>query len=375
MSDNNNDISSSSSSIPISIATTMISESNPSDTDHPLQQPLNIIERLLQELTISQKQLLDDNRQLKDCLQRHEVTIDFLNRSLTKVHSTTNAAPLEHHDTSSNEPAMMTTQQQPSVSATDQAAKQLQSKRITQLLDSTPFTGSTSQDVMDWFDEFSSKCDDVKLDDMQRVSVARGLLTGVAKLWADTHKDAFIDWTTFKNKLSTHFLLASGADQFSLGQQLYNRRQQLHESAINYYHDVLRLCAKVDVNMDDDTRVKHLIKGVRPEAKIYIDLKNPRTPDDFLQALIKHGQLQVGDMDAQKEPSPIMNHRSNTSTTAVEPSRQPTYPPLMQQQQQSYSPSRSHQQPYSSPASSNSSYRRNRQPYSSAYTNRSLNGW
>ena len=80
----------------------------------------------------------------------------------------------------------------------EQAAKQLQSKRINQLLDSTSFTGSSSQEVSDWIDDFSNKCDQVQLSDDQRLSVAIDLLKGNAKLWYDTHKDSIDNWLILK---------------------------------------------------------------------------------------------------------------------------------------------------------------------------------
>jgi hypothetical protein len=47
---------------------------------------------------------------------------------------------------------------------------------------STPFSGSRTQDVVDWLYEFNRKCDDIKLDDTQRLSVTCGLMASDAKL-------------------------------------------------------------------------------------------------------------------------------------------------------------------------------------------------
>ncbi|CAF3342919.1 unnamed protein product [Rotaria socialis] len=132
----------------------------------------------------------------------------------------------------------------------EQAVKQLHSKRINQLLDSTPFTGSASQEVSDWIDDSSNKCDQVQLDDAQRLSVVIDLLKGNDKLWYDTYKDTIHDWVTLKNKLTTYFKLVTGTDHFQLERKLYNRRRQTNELAIDYCHNVLRLCSKVNKYMD-----------------------------------------------------------------------------------------------------------------------------
>ncbi|CAF5117344.1 unnamed protein product, partial [Rotaria sp. Silwood1] len=63
------------------------------------------------------------------------------------------------------------------LSLKEQASKRLQSKRIDQLLNSIPFSGSNSQEVSDWIEDFDDKCDQVQLEDVQRLSVAIDLLT------------------------------------------------------------------------------------------------------------------------------------------------------------------------------------------------------
>ncbi|CAF0770090.1 unnamed protein product [Didymodactylos carnosus] len=162
----------------------------------------------------------------------------------------------------------------------ENAAEQLQSKRLNQLLDSTPFSGSTSQEVSDWIDDFSFKCDQLQLDDAQRLSVVIDLLKGNAKLWYDTHKDTIDNWDTLKNKLMTYFTLVTGTDHFQLEQKLYNRRRQPNELAIAYCHNVLKLCSKVNKYMDEETRLKHLTKGLNAAAQLHMDLKSPDTTED-----------------------------------------------------------------------------------------------
>jgi hypothetical protein len=39
--------------------------------------------------------------------------------------------------------------------------------------------------------------------------------------------------------------------------------------------------------MDDETRLKHLTKGLNAAAQLHMDLKIPGTTEEFLQALIK----------------------------------------------------------------------------------------
>jgi hypothetical protein len=210
----------------------------------------------------------------------------------------------------------------------EQAAKQLQSKRINQLLDSTSFTGSSSQEVSDWIDDFSNKCDQVQLDDDQRLSVAIDLLKGNAKLWYDTHKDTIDSWIALQNKLTAYFQLVTGTDQFQLEQKLYNRRRQTNELAIDYCHNVLKLCSKVNKNMDEETRLKHLTKGLNAVTQIHMDLKSPETTEKFLQALIKYDKWQEEEKSQQRTTTSL-DHRKNTPKPQYNYSpqqHQPNYP-------------------------------------------------
>ncbi|CAF2971230.1 unnamed protein product [Rotaria sp. Silwood2] len=165
------------------------------------------------------------------------------------------------------------------LSLKEKASKQLQSKRIDQLFNSTPFYGSTSQEASDWIEDFNNKCDQLQLDDGQCLFVVIDLLKGNAKLWYDMHKHTIDDWITLKHRLTTYFNLVTDSDQFQLEPKLYNRGRLPNELAIDYCHDVLKLCSKVNKLMDEETRLKHLIKGRNPAAQLHMDLKKPGTTE------------------------------------------------------------------------------------------------
>ena len=237
----------------------------------------------LSELLFYQKQRMEDNRQLKQSLQQHELTIDQLVKLYSNLQTDNSMSP--GHRVSVAATPLTTSIQ--SVSTGDHTTKQLRSKQLTHLFESKPFSGSAAQDVVDWLDEFNRKCDDIQLDDAQRLSIARDLMKDDAKLWVNTLKNVLVDWTTFQKKLISYFQLAAGLDSFSFSEQLLTRQQQLHESAIHYYHDIIRLCAKVDVGMDDLTRLRHLYRGLRPESKVLLSVEKFNKPEQFLQELVR----------------------------------------------------------------------------------------
>jgi hypothetical protein len=347
---------------------TIASQEMKTDTEtYPDDQKQSFISHL-QQLSDTQKYLAEDNRCFKECLQRQQTTIDTLTELLLQLKSG-NHAISPTTDTSLDAPSSILTSP-PIPSTTDQATKQLRSKQLTQLLEATPFSGSRAQDVVDWIHEFNRKCDDIKLDDKQRLSIARGLMKNDAKLWTETYQDILTDWTEFQRKLIAYFQLASGIDRFSFGQQLYNRQQQLHESAIHYFHDVMRLCSKVDIDMKDKTRLEHLYRGLRPEAKIYIKMDQLQTPDGFLQELVRHEQLQKNLETQPQQVSTTVTYPSNTPSRKDAQAYYSNYSMPHQQRNVSRTPSNSWQPSY---PSNYSSYRRDQQHYSASNRNHHLN--
>ena len=308
------------------------------------QQPINIKEQgqvvsqqpnemmlLLQQLLAKQDLLLDENRQLKEEMTTQQITINNLSQAVEAMQGIEivrqKLLPTDSSSLSTTAPSPQLTLplvMNAASSLKEQAAKQLQSKRINQLLDSTPFTGSPAQEVSDWIDDFSNKCDQVQLDDDQRLSVAIDLLKGNGKLWYDTHKDTIGSWIALKNKLTAYFQLVTGTDQFQLEQKLYNRRRQTNELAIDYCHNVLKLCSKVNKNMDDETRLKHLTKGLNAVTQIHMDLKSPETTEKYLQALIKYDKWQEEEKSQQRTTTPV-DHQKYT------PKQQYNYSPQQPQ--------------------------------------------
>ena len=259
----------------------------------------------------------------------------------------------------------------PSVSAGDHTIKQLRSKQLTHLFESTPFFGTAVQDVVDWLDEFNRKCDDIQLDETQRLSIARGLMKDDAKLWVNTLKNVLVDWTTFQKKLVSYFQLAAGLDSFSFSEQLFTRQQQLNESAIHYYHDIIHLCAKVDVNMDDLTRLRHLYRGLRPESKVLFSMDKFNKPEQFSQELVRIEQLHNVSAD-QSSIEPLLGSSQDQSTALC-----------MTTNRRSYSNNRSYRMPFQSqsqPSTFNRRFQRrmssrNQQTFSSQDAPRHLNRW
>jgi ElaB/YqjD/DUF883 family membrane-anchored ribosome-binding protein len=275
---------------------------------------------MLQQLMAKQDVLLEENKQLRQEMVVQRTIINNLSKAVETIQETkaiaqnTSVIKLLTTATDSVLQPIASTNKNEETHLREQAAKQLQSKRINQLLDSAPFTGSSSQEVSDWIEDFVGKCDQLRLDDAQRLAVATDLLRENAKLWYETHKDTINNWTTLKCKLTSYFQLVTGTDHFQLEQKLYNRRRQTNELAIDYCHNVLKLCTKVNKEMDEKIRLRHLQKGLDSAAQRHMDLKNPATTEEFLQALVKYDKWQEEDNRPE-----AMTYQRRDTTTATNP--------------------------------------------------------
>lgn len=287
------------------------------------------------DIAMMLRQILEENKKMKEEIVTQHTTIKHIYQKIGLLEKgkinqqtelkITNSSNTNHIDDNDNENELK-----------KQTNKQLQSKRIKQLFESKPFSGSITQEVSDWIDEFSDKCDELQLDDDQRLSIATGLLSDNAKLWYDTQKESISDRETLKNKLSTYFKLITGTDQFELEQKLHKRRRRQGEPAIDYCHQVLKLCSKVNKEMDELMRIKHLSKGLDAETQLHMDLKNPVTTEEFLQALIKYEKWQEAKPPPQNKTT--FNRRryplNTTTKQPVIPQQQPDRAHQEEKQQQ-----------------------------------------
>lgn len=194
--------------------------------------------------------------------------------------------------------------------------KTLLAKRIGQLLDFEPMTCKMEQDVGDWLELFEDRCDRLSLSDVQKYSIVQDLLKGGAKLWFDTHKSIILNWTSFKEKIIAHFELVMGIDSFNRYKLLYNRRRAPNESAVDYVHNMVKLCRKADHHMTESTRIKHLLEGLNLKEKSYVEIRNPNTTERFMQVLIECDRVTF---EEGKRPKPWMRHQTTeqSSTNAA----------------------------------------------------------
>lgn len=149
------------------------------------------------------------------------------------------------------------------------------------------FSGEQGSDANEWLRDFVEKSELASATDEFRLRAAPMNFQGIAKIWYINHKEQLNSWPTFVDQFLDYFCPDDNRQEL-LGERLYTRRQQLDESALHFYNDVMRLCSKFRAGMSGKDRVDILLKGTRPEARDWVELRNPSTPHAFLKLLSEY---------------------------------------------------------------------------------------
>ncbi|UYV64716.1 hypothetical protein LAZ67_3001742, partial [Cordylochernes scorpioides] len=104
-------------------------------------------------------------------------------------------------------------------------------------------------------------------------------MTGSAKTWLNLHKTSFTSWENIKIRLIQDFSLDANKEELRMK---LNRMQHWNEPAIRFAEDILVLCNKVDPAMEEETKIEHVIGGLKKEYSFALYLNPPKTTDDLL---------------------------------------------------------------------------------------------
>jgi hypothetical protein len=67
----------------------------------------------------------------------------------------------------------------------------------------------------------------------------------------------------------------------SIRDELESRTQKSGEQSVVYFREVMRLCNQLDPDMDAETQVRWLTRGLRPDLQRDMILLKPKTPQEF----------------------------------------------------------------------------------------------
>ncbi|CAN7993838.1 unnamed protein product, partial [Ixodes hexagonus] len=153
--------------------------------------------------------------------------------------------------------------------------------------------GSPEDSVAEWLTCYDHVASLNSWDNEAKVKCLYPALDGDARKWYTTQilTGAPASWDEWKALLQRSFGSSHAAEVAHL--QLQSRGQLPFESPEQYYYDVMQLCARVDPTIKEEDRLRHLLRGLRPDFVEKVVLSNPKTCADFLQTLQRLNQASM----------------------------------------------------------------------------------
>lgn len=124
------------------------------------------------------------------------------------------------------------------------------------------FSASPTEDVTDWVERYVQATVFNQWTPEQQLEYVGMFLEGVARNWYQNLPQRPVTFEEFRQRVIQDF--RNPNYRMMIDAQLRSRVQGLEEPAVNYCHEVLTLCTKLDPNMQDAIKIQHMLKGLRP---------------------------------------------------------------------------------------------------------------
>lgn len=173
--------------------------------------------------------------------------------------------------------------------------------------DPPAFSGTGTQDIDDWLAAYERVSKFNAWDDHSKLNNVAFYLTDIAKTWFLNHESEISSWTVFRSRLADLFgrpaLRKADAEH-----QLSQRVQLTDETFTSYIEGILSLCNRADPTMSEPAKIKHILKGIAPDAFHLLVLKSPSTVQDVVALCkdlqeAKNFRLPSFSSSVQPEPS------------------------------------------------------------------------
>jgi hypothetical protein len=180
------------------------------------------------------------------------------------------------------------------------------------------FDGELNKDSQKWLRDFERVAVYNRWDDSLRLANVYFFLSGTARLWLENHEEGIISWDNFKESFTQVFGYSHGSRQAE--EKLKTRAQKSGELTESYIQDVLFLCHKVNADMNEEEIVGHLMKGVAEELYQALLVKDPQTPDEFVNFCRKiesKKQNRIGRKRYERLPNVTSLNTNNSSDLSL----------------------------------------------------------
>lgn len=143
------------------------------------------------------------------------------------------------------------------------------------------FAGTGNEDIEDWLAAYERVSKFNAWDDSTKLNNVAFYLADLAKTWFLNHETEINSWPVFRSRLADLFgrpaLRKADAEQ-----RLAQRLQLTDETFTSYIEEILSLCNRVDPTMSEPAKIRHVLKGIAPDAFHLLVLKSPSTVQEVV---------------------------------------------------------------------------------------------
>lgn len=143
------------------------------------------------------------------------------------------------------------------------------------------FSGKGNENVIKWIKDVTNELNLLKLDDVQKLSVVQTFLLDDARRWFINNLELLKDWAIFIDQIQRAF--ASPVHQELAMKKVGSRQQNMDETVLHYYNDMLELFDMIDIRMPIAYKVAYLKAGLKSSIKKEVVRRNPTNPQELLE--------------------------------------------------------------------------------------------
>ncbi|XP_077544665.1 uncharacterized protein LOC144157772 [Haemaphysalis longicornis] len=152
------------------------------------------------------------------------------------------------------------------------------------------FTGKGNYDAEDWLSTFERVSVYNKWDDQAKLSNVEYYLREVAEVWFRNNGRTIKTWGEFKTLFAEAFDRPA-VRKLHAEQCLRVRAQQPGENFTSYIEDVVDLCRRINMDMSEQEKIRHILKGIEDDAFQMLMSKDPKTVAEIIKLCQSYDEL------------------------------------------------------------------------------------
>lgn len=134
--------------------------------------------------------------------------------------------------------------------------------------------------VMTWLHEIDQQFQIMNLCDPDKLNLIHICLKGEAHQWFQQHPKTFYSWSDFVSQIKHSF--HSNLQRDLAFKKLQQYHQTIHQTAFQYYNEMIKLINQADPAMSESAKVHYLMNGLRDSLSVETRRNYPKTTREFL---------------------------------------------------------------------------------------------